>query len=145
MDRTMAEITPTADHSHSTRPGGLVLFGAAAMVLVGAFNLIDGLVALTKPESFSDELVIGSLTAWGWAFLVFGAAQILVGVLVWAGSEIALWPGVVLVAGNAIAQLAWMASYPVWSVTIMVLDGLVVYAFVVRGMAIGTVEQTSDN
>ena len=133
----MAETTSTAERETATPVRGLVMFGAAALILVGAFNFIDGLLALAKPESFSDDLLIGSLTVWGWAFLVFGAAQVLIGILVVRGSEVALWPGIVLVAANAVAQVAFLRAYPAWSIAIMALDGLVIYAFLVRGMAAG--------
>jgi hypothetical protein len=133
----MAETTPAAEPQRATPVRGLVMFGAAALILVGAFNFLDGLVALTRPESFTDDLLVGSLTAWGWAFLVFGAAQALVGLAVLRGSEIALWPGIVLVAANAVAQIAFLRAYPAWSIAIMALDGLVIYAFLVRGMAAG--------
>jgi hypothetical protein len=133
----MAETTSAVEPRPANPVRGLVLFGAAALILVGAFNFIDGLMALAKPESFSDDLLIGSLTAWGWAFLVFGAAQVLTGIAVLRGSEVALWPGIVLVAANAVAQIAFLRAYPAWSIAIMALDGLVIYAFLVRGMAAG--------
>ena len=34
---------------------------------------------------------------------------------------------------NAVAQLSWAGTYPVWSITAIVLDVLVIYALVVYG------------
>jgi hypothetical protein len=34
---------------------------------------------------------------------------------------------------NAIAQLSWAGTYPVWAISAMVLDALVIYGLVVYG------------
>jgi hypothetical protein len=41
--------------------------------------------------------------------------------------------GVVSAFGNAIAQLSWARVYPVWAISALVLDVLVIYALVVYG------------
>jgi hypothetical protein len=116
----------------------LVSFGAVMLIIAGAFNAIDGVVALVNPSYFDDHhLLFSSLTAWGWLFAIYGGVQILIGVAVLRGSQIALWLGIVAAGANAAAQLAYVAHYPVWSVAIMVVDGVVIYAFMVRGMAVG--------
>jgi hypothetical protein len=123
----------------SETPGRYIVpFGAVMLMLVGAFNVLDGIVALTKPEYFSEDLLVLNLTAWGWFFALFGGVQFLVGLAVLRGSAVALWPGVVLAAANALAQLANVRHFPVWSISIMVLDVLVIYGFTVRGMGLGT-------
>lgn len=115
----------------------LVTFGAVMLIVAGALNLLDGIVALANPDYLADELLVGSLTAWGWFVIVFGIAQALMGAAVLLGSYIALWPGIVLAAVNAIAQLANAAQHPVWSIAIVVVDGLVIYGFTARAMALG--------
>jgi hypothetical protein len=120
------------------RINGIVTFGAVVMILVGTFNAVDGLVALLKPDHFDNDLLVGSLTAWGWLFLVFGALQILLGIAVFSGSAVALWPGIVLAGANALLQLMFLSSYPVWSAIVMVADGIVIYAFTIKGMELGT-------
>jgi hypothetical protein len=121
-----------------TRGRGMVSFGGVMLTLVGAFNVVDGIVALTNPDYFHDHQLFSSLTAWGWFFAIYGGVQVLIGVAVLMGSQVALWPGVVVAGFNALAQLAFVAHYPAWSTAIMVLDVLVIYSFVIRGMALGT-------
>jgi hypothetical protein len=121
-----------------TRGRRMVSFGGVMLMLVGAFNVLDGIVALTNPDYFHNDLLFSNLTAWGWFFAIYGGAQVLIGIAVLAGSQVALWPGVVVVGFNALAQLAFVAHDPAWSTAIMVIDVVVIYSFVTRGMALGT-------
>jgi hypothetical protein len=41
--------------------------------------------------------------------------------------------GVVLVALNALGQLAFLSAYPIWSVIIIALDVIIIWALVVHG------------
>jgi hypothetical protein len=116
----------------------IVLFGAVMMVMVGAFNVVDGLVALLSPENFNDDVLVGSLEAWGWLFVVYGVVQILFGFAIAGGSAFALWPGIVLAGANAFLQLMFLSSYPLWSAIVMIIDGIVIYAFTVQAMELGT-------
>ena len=119
------------------RMNGIVTFGAVVMILVGTFNAVDGLVALLNPDHFDNDLLVGSLTAWGWLFVIFGGLQILLGIAIFSGSAFALSPGVVLAGANALLQLMFLSSYPVWSAIVMVADGIVIYAFTIKGMELG--------
>lgn len=116
----------------------IVLFGAVMMVMVGAFNVVDGLVALLNPDYFNDDLLVGSLKAWGWLFLIYGIVQVLLGFAIAGGSEFALWPGIVLAGANAFLQLMFLSSYPLWSAIVMIADGIVIYAFTVQAMEVGS-------
>ena len=120
------------------RGSHIVPFGAVMLILVGAFNLLDGVVAIVNPDYFVDHLLFGDLTAWGWFFAIFGGLQAVVGFAVLRGSQVALWPGVALAACNAVAQLAFVDSRPAWSVSIIVVDVLVVFGFAARGLELGT-------
>jgi hypothetical protein len=115
----------------------LVPFGAAMLMLVGAFNVLDGVVALANPDYLRDNLLFSNLTAWGWFFVIFGAIQFLIGIAVLRGSQVALWPGIVVAGINAVAQLAYVASNPAWSIAIVVADVLAIYGFMAQGMALG--------
>ena len=55
------------------------------------------------------------------------------GIAVFGGATWAAIFGVIAAFVNAIAQLSWAATYPVWSITAIVLDVLVIYALVVYG------------
>ena len=59
--------------------------------------------------------------------------QVCAGFAIYAGSGWAAIVGVVSAFGNAIAQLSWARVYPVWAISALVLDVLVIYALVVYG------------
>jgi hypothetical protein len=50
------------------------------------------------------------------------------------GRTTSAWAGWVAFAGvNAIVQLGFLAAYPVWSILIIALDVVVIYALIVHG------------
>jgi hypothetical protein len=127
----------------NSRIPSIVLFGAVMMVMVGAFNMLDGVVALLSPEHFNDDVLVGSLKGWAWLFVVFGAVQIAFGFAIAGGSGFALWPGIVLAGANACLQLMFLPSYPIWSAIVMIADAIVIYAFTVQAMEVGTEESSA--
>jgi hypothetical protein len=73
------------------------------------------------------------MDAWGWFFLIFGAVQICAGFAILGGSTWAAIVGIASAFFNAIAQLSWARTYPVWAIAAVVVDALVIYALVVYG------------
>src|SRR5262245_35505002 len=62
---------------------GWVYFGGTLLLLVGVFQVIDGLVALFKDELYvvrpSGLTINVDYTAWGWTELIIGVLLALVG------------------------------------------------------------------
>jgi len=126
----------------ATRSGsgeGWAAFAAVVFLVLGIFNLVDGLVALINDDYFhADELLFGDLAVWGTLFLVVGAAQVLTGFLIFRGSPVGAVLGITLAALNAVLVLLSVGAYPVWSLIILALDGVVIYALTVYGDAYRT-------
>jgi hypothetical protein len=115
---------------------GWVYFGGAMMILLGTFNLIEGLVALFNDQYYvatPQGLLVFDITAWGWVHLIIGIAAIGVGIGVFTGATWARVTGVILCGINALAQLAFLSAYPVWAVIVIALDVLVIWALIVHG------------
>jgi uncharacterized membrane protein len=112
---------------------GWVAFAGTLLILVGVFNIIDGIAALANSDYLVNQLLFSNLDAWGWFFLIWGAVQVCTGFAVYAGASWAMIVGVVSAFGNAIAQLSWARVYPVWAICAIVLDVLIIYALVVYG------------
>ena len=111
-------------------------FVTSLFFVLGCFNVIDGLAALLSDDYFHvDELLFGDLTLWGWVDIIVGLAQIGTGVLIWRGNYLGALFGVSLAALNAVTSLLSVGAYPVWSVIILILDGVVIYALTVYGTA----------
>jgi hypothetical protein len=77
-------------------------------------------------------LVVWDLTAWGWIHLIFGVILILVGGGLMSGRGWARWTAIFFVLLNAFAQIAWMTTYPIWSVLIIALDVIIIYQLTVN-------------
>jgi hypothetical protein len=116
---------------------GWVVFASAMMFLLGCFQAVQGLVAIFDDGFYhvtEGGLVVNvDYTAWGWTHLLLGALIIISGAGVLTGNLAARTVGVVLAGLSALVNLAFVEAYPVWSIMIITLDVLVIYALVVHG------------
>jgi hypothetical protein len=129
----------TARHERGTverRQGfGLIVFAAVMLLVVGFFNLIDGIAAIADSHIFvgNAHYVWGDLRSWGWSVTILGALQLLAAGGVLTGNQLARWVAVVLVGLNAIAQMFFIPSYPFWSLMIIALDVVVIWGLCAYG------------
>jgi hypothetical protein len=118
--------------SSAKRQSGVVAFAGVLFFIVGVFNVIDGLVAILNSAYFVDTTLFGSVTAWGWVILAIGVVQILVGGAILnrtVGGQIA---GIFLASFAAIVQLAFIAAFPAWSIIVIAICGVIIYALTVH-------------
>ena len=117
------------------RGQGWVMFAGVLLLTLGILNVIDGIAAIGKAHFYvaNAHYVFGDLKAWGWVALILGAAQILIGLGVFAKNQFARWAGVVVISLNAIAQLLMMPAYPFWSLAIFAIDIVALYGLVAYG------------
>jgi len=111
---------------------GWVTFAGIMLILVGCFNVIDGIAAIRDSRYLAHQLLFSNLHAWGWFFLIWGIIQVLAGFALFAAQGWAIILGVVTAFGNIIAQLSWSHTYPVWSISAMVIDVLIIYGLIVH-------------
>ena len=108
---------------------GLVTFAGIALILVGSFNLLDGVVALADDQRFNgDRLLFGDLSAWGFWWLFIGLLQVWAGTQVMKLKDVGMMMGIAFAGLNAFTQLMFLDAYPAWAIVIMVLDLVVIYA-----------------
>lgn len=112
---------------------GWVAFAGTMLILVGCFNVIDGIAAIANSDYVVNQVLFANLDAWGWFFLIWGALQLCAGFAIYAGAGWAMIVGIVAAFGNAIAQLSWARANPVWAIAAIVLDVLIIYGLVVYG------------
>jgi hypothetical protein len=108
-------------------------FAGVMLILVGVFNIIDGLAAISGSSYVADKLLFANLDAWGWFFLIWGILQIFAGFAVMRGAGWAAIVGIVAAFFNAIAQLAAAGTFPLWTIVIVGADALVIYGLVQYG------------
>jgi hypothetical protein len=117
---------------------GWVVFAGVLLLLLGTLNVIEGIAAIGNANFFvhNTHYVAGSLNTWGWIVLCIGVLQWVVGCGVFIKNQFSRWVGVVVLAGNAIAQLLMIPAYPWWSLSIFALDILAMYGLIAYGKRI---------
>jgi hypothetical protein len=125
----MAQTKPTAWV-------GWVYFASVMMILAGGLEIIAGLVALLKDDFYvvaQRTLIAFNFTTWGWIHLIVGVLLVSAGVAVLAGSLWARVIAVFLAVSSLLANLAFLNAYPIWSITAIVINALVIYALTIHG------------
>ncbi|KJL44144.1 MULTISPECIES: DUF7144 family membrane protein [Microbacterium] len=116
---------------------GWGVFAAIVLLIAGFIDVLHGLQALIGPDTayFLAESGLFSIDVqgWGWWHLISGLLLILVGFALLAGATWARVVAIILVIINAIGQLTLVAAQPWLSITVLVLDILVIYALTVHG------------
>jgi len=116
---------------------GWIVFASFMMFLVGAFQAIQGLVALFDDGFYlvsEGGLVVDvNYNVWGTIHLILGILLILSGAGVLSGNIAARTVGVILAGLSALANLLFIEAYPIWSILIITVDVLVIYALTVHG------------
>jgi hypothetical protein len=125
----------TAAEYEKGRGRSMLIFASVLLGVLGLFNLLDGIAAIAQSSFFvaNTRYVIGDLRAWGVAVTVLGALQVLAAFGVMAGNQIARWFGVAVLGINAVAQMFFIPSYPVWSLMIIAIDVVGLYALCAFG------------
>jgi hypothetical protein len=114
--------------------GGWLTFAGVMLLLAATFNAIYGIAALANDDYFAaDELLFGDLSLWGALYLIAACSQALAGFLVLARSPFGAFLGIVLAMLSATVALFSMAAYPIWSIIVMVVDGMIIYGLTVYG------------
>jgi hypothetical protein len=129
-------MSQTMERPRSGLAVGFIVFAGVAMVMIGAFHAMQGLVAL-----FNDNFyVVGQkwifefdLTIWGWIHLIVGIVVAVAGIFVFNGAVWARAVGIAVAAVSALLNFMWLPYYPIWSLVIIALDVLVVWALSVHG------------
>jgi hypothetical protein len=116
---------------------GWIFFAASLMLLIGLFQVLMGVVALFDEEYFlvaKDELLVAvNYSAWGWTHISLGVVAIVAGFGVMLSQ---LWARVIaifLAVVSIFAALAFFAATPLWNLSIIVFDIIVIFALVVHG------------
>jgi hypothetical protein len=114
---------------------GFVVFAGAMLMVIGLIHVFQGLVALVDDERLGltpDNLVVVDVTAWGWTLIVSGLFLMAVGGGLLAAVTWARIAAIVVVCLHAVTQTAWLGAYPVWSLLMIALDTVVLFALTAR-------------
>jgi hypothetical protein len=116
---------------------GWIAFAAAMMVIVGAWHIFQGLVALFNDDYYlvtkKGLTVHLDYTAWGWTYLVIGVVIAASGLGLYSGRMVARIVAVAVATVSLLVNFAFIASYPIWSTMLIAVDVLVIFAITAHG------------
>lgn len=115
---------------------GVTFFAATMMAIVGGFHIIAGIAALIEDQFF----VIGreyvyefDVTTWGWIHLIAGIVVFVASFGLFTGRLWARAVGVLVAAASLILNFMYLPYFPVWSVVMIAVSILVIWALTVHG------------
>ena len=122
---------------NSRSMAGWIGFAGIVMLIMGGIDFFQGLIALFDDEYFvvtSSGFLVVDLTGWGWIMLIWGVLLFFAGLGLIAGQGWARWFTIVVVSLNFFAQLGFLgnSNYPLWALTALALNVVVLYALTVR-------------
>src|SRR3954452_9055345 len=117
------------------RSGGWLLFAGVMLLIVGTMNFIGGIAAIDGAHFYvaNANYVFSDLSTWGWVILITGVGQMVPGVGVLAGNQLARWLGVFFASLNMIGQFFFFPSQPLWSLSFIAIDTLIIYGLLAHG------------
>jgi hypothetical protein len=110
---------------------GGITFAAAMMILIGTFQVFEGLAAIINDQFFVVTKHYAfdlDVTAWGWIHLILGIVMLLAGFGLFAAKA---WAGVtalILAIMSAVANFFMIPYYPWWSILIIALCCWVIWS-----------------
>jgi hypothetical protein len=124
----------TTPSSRSRPSHGWASFVAAYLFIAGTLDVLWGIAALANKSYFVDGgLLWSQLSTWGWVAIIVGVVQ-----LAGAGLVVTRHPSGAIIAGflaflGILLHFVAIGAYPIWSVILLVVDSLILWAVTVHG------------
>ncbi|WP_369636454.1 hypothetical protein [Nocardia sp. JMUB6875] len=126
--------------AHSTGPEPTLKQGLAAgtsiaagilLIVIGVLSVLQGISAVAS----DDLLVVGydyiyklNTTGWGWIHIALGVIEICVAIGLLMGTTWGRTAAIILAALSIVENFLWIPYYPAWSLLIIALDVVVIWA-----------------
>jgi vacuolar-type H+-ATPase subunit I/STV1 len=124
------------------RNAGWVRFATLMLVTIGVFQIVTGLSAALRKETFlvpQDRLVLDiGYPTWGWFYIVLGVLAFAAAAGLQQRRPWARVTGIVLAIVSAIGNIGFLPVRPFTAATIILLNVLVIYGITVHGSREGT-------
>ena len=115
---------------------GWIAFAGIMMIISGSLNALYGLIAVVNDEwvvwTNSASLYL-DISQWGAVHLVLGLVVLLSGIGVFSGNILARTVGVIVVSLSLIANFLFVPAYPLWTLVVITVDLLVIWALTAHG------------
>jgi len=128
-------MSSTGPHIHDDETAGtaygISIFAGVLLATLASFEILQGLSAVLKDDVFVVGLNYAyevDVTTWGWVHMILGAIGVAVGIGILMGQLWANSAGIGFAVLSALAQFAFMPYYPFWSMAIIAMNILVIWA-----------------
>ena len=116
---------------------GWIAFAAVLMMVMGSLDFFEGLIAVARDKYYAltpNQIIVFDVSTWGWIILIWGLIVGFAGFALLSGRGWARWFTIVVASLNFIVQLGFVGAsqYPLWALTVMGLNIVVLYALIVR-------------
>ena len=116
---------------------GWIGFAGLMLMILGAIDFFEGLIAVIRGEYYaftSQGLIIFDTTTWGWLAMIMGVVLFLVGLGLTGGAGWARWVAIIVLVVNLLGNIGWVGSsnQPIWALTVVALEIIVLYALTAR-------------
>lgn len=115
---------------------GWIGFASVMLYLAGLFHIIAGIAALVNDKFYvltPQALWSFDITQWGWIHIIGGILAIVAAASLMQGHGFGRTIAIVVALLSAVANMAFIPVYPFWSLLIIAVDVLVIYAVIVHG------------
>jgi len=112
---------------------GWASFTVLFLFIVGVMNVLWGIAALSAEQNFSERgLVFSNLDTWGWIVLAIGLFEMLGAALVHNRHPLGVVIALTVASFGLLAHFVAIGAYPLWSVLMMVMNALILWAVTVH-------------
>ena len=115
---------------------GWIGFAAIMLALVGIFHMIAGFVALFREDIYTvtpNAVWMFDYSQWGWAHILGGLLAFLAAGSLVQGNLYGRVVAIVVAMISVVANMAFVPVYPIWSLLMVTVGILVIWAVAVHG------------
>ena len=124
--------TPSQQHPVRQGIAGGTTFAVALLLATGSIlAVLQGISAIANDNVFvsgPDYTYKFDVTTWGWIHLIVGVVGVLVALGLFSGATWARLAAVTFASLSIIANFLWLPYYPLWSILIIAIDLVVIWA-----------------
>ena len=116
---------------------GWIRLGGILLLIVATIDFFQGLIAIIRGSYYAltpNQIIVFDLSTWGWLTLIWSIVVFLTAFGLLSGAGWARWVTIVIATLNIFGILGFVgsATYPLWALTALTLNIIILYAVTVR-------------
>lgn len=111
--------------------GGTSIAAGALLLVTGVLTVLQGISAVVNDDLLvvtPDYVYKFNTTTWGWVHIVVGVLLAAIAIGLIRGADWARVAAIVMASVSIVVMFLWLPYYPVWSLVVIALDVIVVWA-----------------